>query len=229
MKKHFFFDMDGTLTRSKSLMTAEMLDALGKLEGDIIIVSGATLEQIEKQVPVPSYKLSQNGNEAFTPVRALLWRKKLTVAEIAEIVSWVNKILLTMSVSPEDLIQYRGAQISFSLVGHNAPREEKERFDPDGSRRKAILMEFPFLSDSVEVVIGGTTSFDFFHKGSNKGANVAKLIQRKGWDKDECVYFGDALYSGGNDESVVGVIDTVAVSSPEETLNKLKEYGTVSP
>ena len=38
------------------------------------------------------------------------------------------------------------------------------------------------------------------------------------WRKKNAVYVGDAFYSGGNDESVVGVCDVVAVSDPTETL-----------
>ena len=43
-----------------------------------------------------------------------------------------------------------------------------------------------------------------------------------GWKKEECVYFGDMLFPGGNDESVIGVIDTEAVENPDDTLNILR-------
>lgn len=76
----------------------------------------------------------------------------------------------------------------------------------------------------MEVQIGGSTCLDYFKKGLNKGANVKKLIEALGWNKDECVYFGDALFPGGNDETVVGIIDTVKVADEVDTAAKLKEY-----
>ena len=37
----------------------------------------------------------------------------------------------------------------------------------------------------------------------------------------ESIYFGDMLFPGGNDESVIGVIKTVSVDNPVDTLAKL--------
>ena len=54
-----------------------------------------------------------------------------------------------------------------------------------------------------------------------KGANVQKIIDLMGWDKDECIYFGDGLYPGGNDEAVIGVIETVAVDDHLDCYTKL--------
>ena len=85
-----------------------------------------------------------------------------------------------------------------------------------------MLVEHPLVSDAVEVRIGGTTTFDYFRKGMHKGHNVLELIRRKGWVKDECVYVGDALFPGGNDETVIGVIDTHPVKNPTETLEFIR-------
>ena len=43
------------------------------------------------------------------------------------------------------------------------------------------------------------------------------------WNKDECVYYGDALIPGGNDESVIGVIETIPVVNHRDTYRKLQE------
>ena len=43
------------------------------------------------------------------------------------------------------------------------------------------------------------------------------------WDKDECVYFGDGLYPGGNDEAVIGVIETIPVVNHLDTYRILQE------
>jgi hydroxymethylpyrimidine pyrophosphatase-like HAD family hydrolase len=79
------------------------------------------------------------------------------------------------------------------------------------------------VSERIDVKIGGTTCYDYFKKGHHKGSNVRALIEHKGWDASECVYFGDKLMPGGNDETVIGVIDTIAVTNHRETYDKLKE------
>ena len=43
------------------------------------------------------------------------------------------------------------------------------------------------------------------------------------WDINECIYFGDSLFPGGNDETVIGIIDTVAVQNHRHTHDILKE------
>ena len=85
------------------------------------------------------------------------------------------------------------------------------------------MEQMPFQSDELVVKIGGSTSLDYIHKNRHKGANVQKLIDHLGWDKDECVYFGDGLYPGGNDEAVIGVIETVPVRDHLDTYEKLRE------
>jgi hypothetical protein len=72
------------------------------------------------------------------------------------------------------------------------------------------------------VKIGGSTSFDYIHKDRHKGSNVKKIIDHYGWNPEECVYFGDGLYPGGNDEVVIGVIDTIPVENHTDTYGKLK-------
>jgi hydroxymethylpyrimidine pyrophosphatase-like HAD family hydrolase len=86
-----------------------------------------------------------------------------------------------------------------------------------------MLSRYPFENTITEVKVGGTTTFDYFKKGAHKGSNVLRLIETMGWNKDECVYFGDKLHPGGNDETVIGVIDTVAVKDHHETFSHLRD------
>ena len=74
----------------------------------------------------------------------------------------------------------------------------------------------------VEVKSGGTTVLDIFQKGKHKGYNVGELIKTLGWEKDNAIYVGDALFPGGNDATVIGVIDTHAVPNYHATYDFLK-------
>ena len=37
------------------------------------------------------------------------------------------------------------------------------------------------------------------------------------WKKEDCLYVGDALFPGGNDETVIGIVPTHAVKDPDDT------------
>ena len=97
-------------------------------------------------------------------------------------------------------------------------------YDPDRKKRESLLERVPFVSDELVVKIGGSTSVDYIHKERHKGANVQKLIDIKGWKNEECVYFGDGLFPGGNDESVIGVIETIPVTDHVHTHELLLKY-----
>lgn len=227
-KKYLFFDLDGTLTPSRQKIKPEMAAVIPSLNRTIIVVSGSKNPQIRAQIGNLSiYSLGQNGNQAIDPTGNMLWENVLSTQEKCVVMNHINHIRpqLTHSIPDEnDLIEDRGSQISFSIYGHNAPPEEKKSCDGDFKKRRALLAEHPFISDIMEVQMGGSTCLDYFKKGYNKGANVERLIETQGWNKEDCVYFGDALFPGGNDDSVVGVIDTIKVQDEDDTLIKLREY-----
>lgn len=226
--KHVFFDVDQTLTRSRSLIEPSMKEVLEKLcnKHDVIIVSGAKEEQIWKQVTKDFvgkvYILAQNGNSATDKQGQYLWKNVLNQSQKDEIFNHIKKIKDQFGSNfkgavEEDTIQDRGCQVSFSCIGHNANLELKEAFDPKGELRQSILRKIPFNSQTLEVKIGGTTCFDYFELGKHKGKNVSELFKKMNWNREDSVYIGDALFPGGNDESVIGVCDTLQVSNPFET------------
>lgn len=207
-----FLDLDNTVTESRGKISPEMFERLSDFN-DVCIVSGAGKEQILSQIgDLRCYLLAQNGNDTT------FWTKLLTDKEREEIMAHIHQF----GVIKEDQLEDRGCQITYSLTGHHAPIEIKKAFDPDGEKRKYILKTYPLESDTIEVKIGGSTCLDYYPKGFNKGTNVAKFIEYMGWDKDDCIYIGDALFKGGNDETVIGVIETHQVKNHLETLEYLK-------
>lgn len=224
-KKHLFFDMDMTVAPSRQPITQKMYDLLKGLEEDVIIVSGQLTEKIAWQSDnLPAIRMGQNGNHAIDMDGTELWNFTLSLEQKKEILTHIDSIsaLLPETPNPDwNPIEDRGGQITFSPIGNTAPVELKKTYDPDRAKRFSLLKQVPFESLDLVVKIGGSTSLDYFHKDSNKGTNVKKLIELKGWNPDECVYYGDGLYPGGNDEAVIGVIDTIAVESDEDTFEKL--------
>ncbi len=205
-----------------------MYQLLASVTQDIIIVSGQEVEKINWQSnDLPSYTLGQNGNHATDVENNELWNIPLDEDHRAEILSHINKLvaLLDHELNQDwNPIEDRGSQITFSPVGNTAPVEVKAAYDPDRQKREALLAKVPFVSSDLVVKIGGSTSLDYIHKDRHKGANVQKLINLMGWNKEECVYFGDGLYPGGNDEAVIGIIETVAVADHRDTYEKLLKF-----
>lgn len=230
-KKYLFFDMDQTITPARQPMLPEMRTLLSELPHQIIIVSGSILEQIATQTSnLPAHYLGVNGNHATDEADIELWRNPdLDELHKAEIHAHIEKIvaLLDHDLNPDwHPIEDRGAQITFSPIGNRAPVEHKMIYDPNRRKREMWLSEVPLVSEDIMVKIGGSTSFDYIHRERHKGANVRKLIEHNGWSADECVYFGDGLYPGGNDEVVIGVIDTVPVVDHLDTYEKLRQWYT---
>lgn len=221
--------MDLTIAPSREPILTEMHDFLTALPHDIVVVSGQLLDKIDWQTnKLTAYYLGNNGNHANDLDNIELWKNDdLSPSHKAEIQAHIDEMVacleheLNYDWSP---VEDRGAQITFSPIGNTAPVELKRVYDPDRKIREALLAAVPLQSEDIIVKIGGSTSFDYIHKDRHKGTNVQKLIDHMGWNKDDCVYFGDGLYPGGNDELVVGVIDTVPVTDHLDTYQKLKEY-----
>ena len=236
MPKHVFFDLDNTLMMSRTEMAATDRPLFKELcdKKDVIVVSGAEESQIKTQIPdsigAKYFVLGQTGNHAVDTSGNTLWQESFTDQQTAEIIDFIETLKREFNLQvkdPGDLVENRGAQISYSPIGHHEALQKKYDFDPGANLRKKKIAEHQediarLHTLGVDVVPGGTTCFDFFLRGKNKGFNVARLIEAKGWKKEESVYVGDALFPGGNDETVIGVIPTHAVKNPTETFEYVK-------
>ena len=225
--KHLFFDMDMTIAPSRQPILREMFELLQNATQDIIIVSGQSVDKINWQSNnLPATLLGQNGNHAVARDGAELWNIPLLPHHRDQILDHISEIveLLDHELNHEwNPIEDRGAQITFSPIGNTAPVEVKKHYDPNRTKRESLLAQIPFASEDLVVKIGGSTSLDYIHKDRHKGTNVQKLIDWMGWDKDDCIYFGDGLFPGGNDEAVIGVIETVLVEDHLDCYAKLQE------
>lgn len=231
MPQHLFFDLDKTLTVSRSPMMRDHHDVFEQLcnRRDVVVVTGGTIEQIREQVTSrfdgKYCALAQSGNHAIKADGVELWREHIDdqqTNEVMLVIEMLKKHFSETVRDENDLVEHRGAQISYSVTGFHENIERKYAFDPDDSRRATALRALPDevkrLRDAgIEVMPAGTTTYNFILAGKDKGHNVKRLIVHEGWGENDCVYVGDALFPGGNDESVIGVIPTYAVKNPEET------------
>jgi HAD superfamily hydrolase (TIGR01484 family) len=123
-----------------------------------------------------------------------------------------------------EVAEDRGSQVTFSMCGQDAPLRIKQRYDPDGFRRRKIIGWMVATLPDYEIRMGGTTSIDVTKKGLDKEYGVNRLLEYLNLKPEDAIFFGDALYEGGNDEPVKRTgVECIEVSGPEDTLQKIKE------
>ena len=135
-----------------------------------------------------------------------LWREAVTEAGFQAAKVW------------GEVIEDRGSQITFSALGQQAPLEEKDKWDPDFTKRKKIKAILDTLIPEFSVRLGGATSIDVTKPGIDKAYGIGKLRDILGISVKEMIFIGDALFPGGNDYPAeeAGVV-SIAVRGPHET------------
>ena len=241
MYKMIIFDLDGTLAESKSPINKEMAEALGELlsKKKACIITGGNYEQIAKQVVkrlpkstnfsnlhlMPTcgsryLRFSDNNwhviyeNDLLPEVKNLVIKKLEEGAKALEY--WVEN-----SYGP--LIEDRGSQITYSALGQNAPKEEKEKWDPDGSKKRSLRDKLAVDLPGLEVRSGGSTSIDITLKGMDKAYGIEQLRQYCKITIMEMYFIGDRLDEGGNDFPVISTgVTTKQVKDHQETLEEIR-------
>lgn len=216
------FDLDDTLAVSKSPIDPVIADLLVGLAEhvEVAIISGARLQQMTAQVvdrlpPHPSphrerlhllptcgaqyYRLDDAG---LVPV----YERSLPAADIAHVMRVVETEARRLGYWHPgpwgDLLEDRGAQVTFSALGQQAPADAKAAWDPSGRKRAALAAAVSVHVPQLEVRSGGTTSIDITERGIDKAFGMRELSARTGIALDDMLFFGDRLDEGGNDYPV---------------------------
>lgn len=231
------FDLDGTLAESKQAIPDIMARRLEALLGSytVAIITGGQHEQVERQVisrlnyPTALEVFSCSG--ATYKIYGLQGAVDIYDYKIPDVDAWEIKeqieslakkfgVWQTLTKSP--VFEFRGSQVTYSALGQLALVDEKQAFDPDGSRRKQIIDAF----DKAGYVarLGGLTSVDVSLKGYDKAYAIQTLI-RSGFDASEIYFVGDQLQPGGNDYPVIATgVNTHKVNNWGETLKWLESF-----
>jgi len=242
-EKIFIFDLDDTLSESKSPMSPEMVEVFTKLlrKSKVAIISGCFFKQYEKQVVtfLPKdeavlrnlYLFPTNGTSMYHYENGE-WKEvyseriapedRAKISDVIESVMEKSGIDLGESYGPR--IEDRESQVTFSALGQEAPVDKKKAWDPDQKIRIPLAQEMQKLLPDFEVKVGGATSIDITRKGMTKAYAINKIVEHLGITKDEMLFFGDAIFPGGNDYSVEQAgVPSVKVRNHEDTLAHLKE------
>lgn len=235
MKKLIVFDLDGTLAESKASLDSEMATLLSALLGivKVAVISGGDWPQFEKQVLSNLPHDERLTNLSLLPTCGTkfyqyekYWKKiyseDFTSDEKGKIISSLKQALGSSDFKVEkvwgEAIEDRGSQITFSALGQQAPIEEKEKWDPDFTKRKKMKALLDKLIPEFSVRLGGTTSVDVTKPGIDKAYGIRKLRDTLGIAIKEMIFVGDALFPGGNDYPAVEVgVVSIRVRDPDES------------
>ena len=235
MKNLIVFDLDGTLAESKSSVDAEMVALLSDLLNvvKVAVISGGAWPQFEKQLLARLPHDSRLTNLSLLPVCGTqfyrhegtwirVYSEEFTPAEKDRIIGALNKAFdaseFRAARSWGEAIEDRGGQITLSALGQDAPLTEKQKWDPDFSKREKIMAILKPLLPDVSIKTGGSTSIDITRLGVDKAYGIEKLRDLLGIRVSEMLFLGDALFPGGNDSPVKRTgIKTIQVRDWNET------------
>ena len=243
-KKVIACDMDGTLTESKALLSAEMAEVLCQLLNRyfVAVVSGGAYHQFQKQFltqlkcaedvlkklflfPVNGSTCYKYENSAWVQV----YNEPLSEEERKEIISALNDAIketgIDLSGAYGEIIEDRGSQVTFSGKGQDAPIALKKTWDPDRTKRQAIVDIIKKRIPQFEIRVNATSSIDINKNGIDKAYAIEKIKEILNVTDDDIVFIGDALYKGGNDSAVKKTgVDFIQEPGPDETMEFLRQY-----
>jgi phosphomannomutase len=235
VKKLIVFDLDGTLAESKSSLDTEMAALLHDLLGivKVAVISGGDWPQFEKQLLsnlphdecLANLSLLPTCGTKFFEYKSdwkKLYSEDFAADEKQKIIYSLKKAVAEAGFQVEkvwgEVIEDRGSQITFSALGQQAPLKEKDKWDPDYTKRKKIKAILDPLIPGFSVRMGGATSIDVTKPGIDKAYGIRKLRDLLGISLKEMIFIGDALFPGGNDYPAeeAGVV-SIPVRGPNDT------------
>lgn len=242
-KKIIIFDLDDTLSLSKTLIDSEMSYLLARLLclRKVAIMSGASFRQIQKQVVAGlEYSRSVWGNLYLFPTcgsslyhydgdgwiemysEMLLDKEKEKISDALSL-ALKDVGLIDLGTIYGEQLEDRGSQMTFAALGQDAPLEKKKKWDRDHTKRKRIIDALEKYIPEFEMSIGGTTSIDITRKGIDKSYGILQTKKYLNISLDEILYVGDSFDKDGNDYPVIGTgVDYIKVKNLDDTKRLIK-------
>lgn len=244
------FDLDDTLAVTKSAISPQMSELLSALleNYQVCVITGGAFDQIDKQVVqqlsvsaelLPRLHLMPTCGTRyyrFDPAGGdwvMQYAEDLTDIQKDQIITALRDGAQELGIWEEnpagEIIEDRGSQITYSALGQQAAPEDKYKWDPDGSKKRALREFTQKRLPDMEVRTGGTTSVDITNVGIDKSYGMRKLMEHLNLEMSDILFMGDKLEEGGNDYPVKAMgIDSIAVDGWEETALVIQGINAVS-
>jgi phosphomannomutase len=214
-------DLDGTLADSKVPASAEVVRDLEHLLDlrHVCIISGGRQELIENQVlsslrltdarrsrlhlmPACGTRYIRWGQGAWLTIHDERLTQNETSRAEAVLVQVAKELGLWETTPHGEVMDNRGGQFTYSVLGQQAPPDLKRAWDPTGEKKARIIELAQPLMEGLSVASGKSTSIDVTRVGVDKSFGVRKLLGALQLNPGEALFIGDSLEPGGNDYSV---------------------------
>lgn len=241
------FDVDGTLTEPRKVVSPETTAYLAALREKIVVgvVGGSDLtkqkEQLGDSPNMFDYCFSENGLLAYKDgavIGQTSITKHLGEDNLKRVINWTLRYIadLDIPIKRGTFVEFRQGMMNISPIGRNCSRDERnefEKFDLANNIRTTMVgkMKEEFADLNLTYSIGGQISFDLFPQGWDKTYCLRYLPEG---DFDEVHFFGDKTFKGGNDYEIYEHPRTkghsIEDANPLTTLKKLAElFGIPAP
>jgi HAD superfamily hydrolase (TIGR01484 family) len=239
------FDLDGTLTETKTPLAADVSGALADLlkKKKVAIIGGGSWEQFKKQF-VSRLHCSRKllSNLFLFPTTATsfyryrggwkkVYAKELPKKEREQIKKGFRDVLKEIHYIPPEktygkIIEDRKSQVTFSALGQDVVARLGEKgvrlkeawTKKNGALKLTITKLMQKRLPNLEVHAAGFTSIDVTEKGIDKAYGIRQIERHLHIPVKEMIFIGDAIFPGGNDYAVKKTgVKTVKVSGPKET------------
>tara|TARA_B110000495_G_C22942716_1_gene551661 strand:- start:27 stop:752 length:726 start_codon:yes stop_codon:yes gene_type:complete len=227
---HYIFDVDGTLTPSRSPMDKQFSEFFIEFckSNKTYLVTGSDVQKTREQVgeviwgtTVRNYQCS--GNDIWEGGKNIRTSKLKLPGEIW---GYFNR---EISDSPFPIrtglhIEERPGLCNLSIVGRNAGIRERSQyvdFDNNTNERLNIAARLFEQFPDFEFKVAGETGIDITAKGNNKSQILNDFKQ-----SDIIKFYGDKCDSGGNDHEIaLGVHDREGENTAYQVKDWKDTYG----
>lgn len=201
-RKHYFIEADALLDSDVcSLKMRKAVEALAR-KHDVVLISNDEFKVMREKFPFLPMAHVMMFSQAGTFVASVwrqLWKRRLNrvhKAIISEHIRVLKSIADTDPVDENKIVDDRGGLISYSVLGHTAPKQQRDEYDPTGEKRRKLLELFPLTSTACRVELRGGDSLDYTAVMWSKCDNMQRLISIFKWDIDSVEYLGTNCAEG---------------------------------
>ena len=206
MKNIYIFDVDGTLTPSRKMMTDDFVEFFKKWSEKNIfyLVSGSDIKKMKEQVPLQIFNKAEGlftcgGNDYRADGYQLYFNEFNPPKDLIKFLE--DKVYSSeYPYRAGNHIEDRKSMVNFSIIGRDCDNEMREdyfKYDKETNERKQIADEINKKWPKLEAVIGGQISIDIAPKGNDKSQILFHIKTEHPGQK--YFFIGDRTMEGGND------------------------------
>lgn len=242
----YLFDVDGTLTKARQIISEELKHFLLNKVKPVValgLVSGSDYSKIAEQMGGEA--TSAHFDYVFCENGLMYYRDRQLVSEESILNHHGEKTLqkvinfalgymskLELPVKRGNFIEFRTSMINICPVGRSCSQAERDQFVQHDAAHKVRetfvkVLQSEFASSGLKFALGGQISVDVFPCGWDKTYCLRHVASD---NYEEIHFFGDKTTPGGNDYEIYTDERTIGhtVTSPDDTKQQLQKLLNIS-